>query len=668
MTHLDFFPVDWTCGDVDVPGAKGRRECRVTACGKTPEGVEVCVHATFTPFFYVAVPPTWSEARTRSFVAETAAAHGGVMSRCVPVHRKSAWGFDGGRRRAMAQLAFPTLAAARRARKTLARKHDTFEAAVDPILRVLHLRDLAPAGWVRVAAGKHVDVPDAQRTSRCRREVACSFDALSACPDPPTTPPPLVVASYDIEVMSSTGAFPLAERPGDHVIQISTTFQRFGEPAPYRRTVVCLHDTAPVDGVDIVSCVTEAEVFDTWAGLVREERADVLVDWNGSQFDMKYLHGRSMVCIDDATGDSLFDLGAMGRMKDGGGEPVERSLSSSAYGQNKFFDLATPGVLHLDLLQWFRKNRSLDSYSLQNVSTVFLGDAKLDLPASEIFAKFEGTPEDRADIARYAVKDTELPLRLLDKLKILPDLFEMANAVKIPVSYVSERGQQIRVFSALVGKARQLGFVLPDDKGLTPDGKFQGATVLEPKRGAYFSPVAALDFASCEYGCGGAWLPFVCRGWLLDCIPNLASLHKLPSVISLSSFAPSCSVSKHHEVRISVCHGKRRDTHVFDHPVTPVLLPDSCTFSQMLCRASNLSFDTLVMDEAAFGALPGVEYETVETSQGSFRFAQPGPDGAYRGILPALLDDLAVHRKAAKKEMAAAKARGDDWAYALYNA
>lgn len=150
-----------------------------------------------------------------------------------------------------------------------------------------------------------------------------------------------------------------------------------------------------------------------------------------------------MILVDDATGADLVDLSRLGRMDSGGGKVREKELSSSAYGMNRFFSLETPGVMQLDVMQWFRKNRSHDSYSLANISATYLDETKLDLPAAQIFAKFLGTPEDRADVARYAVRDTELPLQLLTKMAVLQDLFEMANAVKIPVEYINDRGQQV---------------------------------------------------------------------------------------------------------------------------------------------------------------------------------------------------------------------------------
>lgn len=79
------------------------------------------------------------------------------------------------------------------------------------------------------------------------------------------------------------------------------------------------------------------------------------------------------------------------------------------------------------------------------------------------------------------------------------------------------------------------------------------------------------------------------------------------------------------------------------------------------CRGWSLDFSTLVLD-TTYDNLPGVEYYEVQTDQGTFRFAQ-----GRVGVLPDLLKDLAAYRKAAKKKMAEAKARGDEFAVALHN-
>lgn len=81
-----------------------------------------------------------------------------------------------------------------------------------------------------------------------------------------------------------------------------------------------------------------------------------------AQFDFRYLHGRSLVLVDDETGDSRVDLSRLGRALTGGGKLRERELNSGAYGQNKFCTLDVPGQLNLDLLQVMRREHKLDAY------------------------------------------------------------------------------------------------------------------------------------------------------------------------------------------------------------------------------------------------------------------------------------------------------------------
>lgn len=88
---------------------------------------------------------------------------------------------------------------------------------------------------------------------------------------------------------------------------------------------------------------------------------------------------------------------------------------------------------------------------------------------------------------------------------------------------------------------------------------------------------------------------------------------------------------------------------------------DFASLYPSIIRAWSLDYSTLVLD-AKYDNLPGVEYYQVETDQGTFRFAQ-----GFKGVLPALLEDLAAFRKAAKRKMADAKAAGDPFAAAIHN-
>ena len=184
---MDFFPVDWS--HEDVFDSSSEPYFRLVACGKTVTGESVCCHVRFTPYFFVETPAEWTDARVRSFAADTAERHGGIASKCVPVQRKSAWGFQNGRKKTLVQLAFPTLRAMRFARKALSKRYQTYEATVDPLIRVFHLRKLSPAGWMHVA--RHWDPEN--RIADVDIEIATSFELLS--PSAQTRQPPLVIAS-----------------------------------------------------------------------------------------------------------------------------------------------------------------------------------------------------------------------------------------------------------------------------------------------------------------------------------------------------------------------------------------------------------------------------------------------------------------------------------------
>jgi DNA polymerase delta subunit 1 len=566
---MDVFPVDWLARDRDDAYV-------ITLFGKDMGGKLVASHIQFYPYFYVKLPASYGSGQTKLFIADACSKYGAITRYCRVVERMSLWGFTNGAKAQLVQLAFPTL----RKMKWAARKlHDmrvtTYESSMDPMLRFFHIRNVVPAQWVHIKSFSVV----ADAVTRADAEVHTTFDKVF--PSTLTDRPPLILCSWDIETYSKTRKFPLAENEDDHVIQIASTFQRYGEPKPYRTSVMALGDTESVPGVDVVSFDDEADLINAWCDEVAAENVDILLGYNTHQYDWKYLYGRSLVCVDDASGESCVDFSKLGRMIDGGGDLRERELNSGAFGQNKFTSLATPGVLQIDLLQYVRRETKLDSYSLNNVSKHFLGDCKVDLPAHEIFECFEGTPADRARIAEYAAKDTALPLQLMSKLCVFENLGEMANATFCPVDYVLNRGQQIKVYSVLMKKARAMGYACPDGVGIGVVGKFTGATVLNAERGAYFDIVSGLDFASLY--------PSIIRAWSLD-------------------------------------------------------------------------FSTIVLDPK-YDNLPGVEYYEVETDQGTFRFAQ-----GFKGVLPSLLEDLAVFRKNSKKKMADAKARNDSFAASLHNA
>lgn len=271
---MDVFPVTWSAGDT-APGGL----CRVTVFGKTPEGESACVHVRFTPYFFVEVPAdaAASEAQARLFLTRLVMRYGAVDTKSRVVRRVPMWGYRAGRQQPFAQLVFESMEACKRARWGVGREHATYEAAVDPVVRLMHLRGLSPCKWLRVGAHRTPAHPLAD----VDREVECDFTAVG--PSALTSRPPLVWASWDIEARSATGRFPVSDNPDDYLIQISTAFQTYGDAEPYHRAVTCLRDTAAVEGVEIRSYDSEADVINGWARLLRDHKVDVMLAYNSHQ-------------------------------------------------------------------------------------------------------------------------------------------------------------------------------------------------------------------------------------------------------------------------------------------------------------------------------------------------------------------------------------------------
>ena len=74
----------------------------------------------------------------------------------------------------------------------------------------------------------------------------------------------------------------------------------------------------------------------------------------------------------------------------------------------------------------------------------------------------------------------------------------MARVTGVPINFLLKRGQQIKVVSQLLRKARRQGYIMPSEKvkNSAPEIGFEGAYVLDPIPGFYDQPIATLDFAS----------------------------------------------------------------------------------------------------------------------------------------------------------------------------
>ncbi|ABY28020.1 putative DNA polymerase [Ostreococcus tauri virus OtV5] len=488
-----FQALTWESRDTDD-------EHLISIFGKTEEGKSVCLTTAFTPYFFIKLPEKIDAGKIRRIYNILDEKCKDSLVAYSVMKSKDVWGFQNNEEFVFMKVNFKHLQARRLVdsflRKPLDRTPELFnifgvrnvkvyESNLDPVLRLMHRTGIQSTGWL--------DTGD-----KCIRSHLARVDLDLFCNDWTTLKPvarddiaPFVVASVDIECNSSTGKFPDADVTGDACFQIAISLCKFGSDEPYDKTCLCYKKTDPnLEGSTIRSYETEREMLEAFQKYLHTKDVDIITGWNIFGFDMEYIYKRAQV------NRCHYEFFNLGKLRDTESELVIKKLSSSALGDNLLKLLPMPGRFIFDMFHEVKKGYKLDSYKLDNVSKLYLGDQKIDMAPKEMFARYrEEDPVKLREVAEYCIKDTLLPHRLMKKLCTLLNMVEMAKATWVPANFLVERGQQIKVFSQLTKKARELGFMVPTIRyGAIPEEPYEGATVLEAQKGAYYTPITALDF------------------------------------------------------------------------------------------------------------------------------------------------------------------------------
>ena len=510
--------------DTEDPESGEYNEYIIKAFGVTREGNSVCLTISdFKPFFYVKVPDSWNNLDVSKFLFNLKNVTGYyngkaykclykwgkhlVAEQCIIQKKKDFYGFSGEKEFKFLKLVFNNSEAARRFNYTIQNHNDPenkvkieccpqelklYESNVEHILKFFHERDIAPTGWL--VANEIVTIYD-DRNSRCQIELETTVNSVSSDYTDETNAK-ILQASFDIETYSIDGSFPLPKIKGNCVTQIATAFKYFGNSDFYVKHIICLKECAEINdpGVVVEWYNTEREVLLAWRRLVNEMDPDILYSYNGDQFDCNYLNERAKInnCEED-----FLDLS---KLKYSPSSIKVKSFASSAYGNSEYNRLSIPGRVNFDILIYIQREYKENSYKLDDIAEKFIGQNKNDMTPKEMFALFaSGDPVQIKRLAMYCIMDTTLPQLLVDKMCILQNQISMSNVTSVPFKYLVERGQSIKAFSQILKETRRENFVIPVLKhkyGSEDTEEFEGATVLTPQTGAYFTPVTVCDFAS----------------------------------------------------------------------------------------------------------------------------------------------------------------------------
>lgn len=357
------------------------------------------------------------------------------------------------------------------------------------LLRMMVDCGITGMSWLTCPAGKYKMVQNNKRVSTCQLEVNINYqDLLSHKPEGKfLSMAPLRVLSFDIECAGRKGIFPEPEI--DSVIQIANVVSKVGDSIPFVRNVFTVKSCSSIVGSEVFSYEDEGEMLMKWRDFIVKIDPDVIIGYNIVNFDLPYLINRAKTL-------KLEKFPYFGRLFNAKQEIKDSIFSSRAYGTRESKVINTEGRMQLDLLQFIQREFKLRSYTLNAVSSHFLGEQKEDVQHSIITDLQNGDSETRRRLAVYCLKDAFLPLRLMEKLMCLVNYTEMARVTGVPFSFLLSRGQQIKVISQLFRKCLDLNIVIPNMKSENVNEEYEGATVIEPVRGYYDVPIATLDFAS----------------------------------------------------------------------------------------------------------------------------------------------------------------------------
>ena len=227
--------------------------------------------------------------------------------------------------------------------------------------------------------------------------------------------------------------------------------------------------------------------------------------------------------------------------------------------------------------------------------------AKDDVGPKDIFRLQKGSPDDRAIVAKYCVKDCKLVSLLINKLEVVTKNIEMSNVCYVPLSFLFIRGQGIKLFSLCLKEFRKQ---------------------------KYAFPVIKVDKL---YRCSRCKFEFLNK-W--EC--------------------PKCKSKNRDEVEVETTSFE--GAIVFD-PVPNVDYEALATKDYMsLYPASimhkNMSHETIVED-SEYDNLPNIKYYNAQfkESDGSVKYVRYAQIENKLGVIPTILDNLLKTRKTIKKQM-----------------
>ena len=284
----------------------------------------------------------------------------------------------------------------------------------------------------------------------------------------------MCVAYIDIEVGSENG-FPEPEHANEAITAITICIDKkyyvFG----------CGDFVNNRDDVSYLKCQDEFDLIDKFIDLWTIHYPDIISGWNIKFFDFPYLINRIKRLFGE---DKIVKFSPWGKLNQS--EITFKGKTQQCY------DIM--GVSMLDYYELYRKyssNPNQESFSLNHIASVELGEKKIDY--SEFESLHQLYREDYQKFIEYNIKDVELVEKLEDKIRLIELAATLAYDAKVNYDDVFS---QVKMWDTITYNAlKKKHIVIPPKKNSTKDAQYAGAFVKDPIIGMH-EWVASFDLNS----------------------------------------------------------------------------------------------------------------------------------------------------------------------------
>lgn len=503
LADIEFQIIEWHAQDEsnenenDSEDSTGNKTCNdayiIRCFGVTSGGSSVtCKIVDFNPFYYIKVPETFDNVKKHyflkyikeSFLLKKKEEETWISlkdhlldDKCKIIKKKDIFGFNNGKMFKFIKLVFKSSIAMNKSKYIFKNpvviqgvnfkpiKFKLYESNIEPFMRYCHLQDILMAGWIKLPDKEYTLTYDSAKT---QIEVAINYKKIISLKSKKDIANILQV-SWDIETYSIDDSFPDPNKEMNNVIgieqkypnviyQISSTFKYYNDSKTFVKYLLTLKKCDPIEDAVVIECKTEKDLIIQWCELISNMDPDIMYTWNGDCFDCKYVFERCKLY-------GLVELlkSTLSRLINTDTVIKKEAFSSSAYGDSDFLRFYIPGRLNYDLLIHYKRDmKKYSSYKLDYISNQILKEGKHGVSAKELFKYYKNGKSDEIKISgKYCIQDTELLQRLVDKQLILITNIQLSNVTFVPISYLTTRGQTIKVFSQVLRKAKQMNFLVP---------------------------------------------------------------------------------------------------------------------------------------------------------------------------------------------------------------